>query len=137
MSSSNDKSNASLIAAIKWIVGCAVVWYLSFYLWVDYCSKATSSEAGQAAGLLIGFVLVTFGAVTNCAAIALFFYLKNNRHKGFSSKNILAGVFFVFFVLCLLGEGFMVFQTYQEDKEWKEQRKDWAVMDIESYRDVE
>jgi len=85
-----------MFKTLKVILYYFVTCVFLYFLWIPYCFLSTSSEAGQATGLAIGFFYIPLGLFPIFIGTPLFLYLKKNWKRGLTFKNIIClGILFL------------------------------------------
>lgn len=116
------------VVIFKWIISYIAVWIVLTFFWAKYCFAITSSEAGQAMGLVMGFFIITPGIFIIFAAIHVSISLKKNQHKGWTLRNIVAGGLILMVVLSCSWGIFYLYRNYQAhkqaDKLWEQSQMD-------------
>lgn len=112
-----------MLKAIKWTICYVVVWIVLSFFWAQMCFTTTQSEAGQAMGLVMGFFIITPGIFIMYAVIPVSIYLRKNKYKGWTFKNMAAGGYILLIVLSCFWFIFQQYQNYQSKKLWEQQLK--------------
>ena len=104
------------LATLKWITVYIICWIVLSFFWAKACLSHYYSEAGQAMGLLGGFIIITPGTFIILTLIPVFRYLKKNKHKGWTFRNIVRGGYILMVVLSFSWGIFNFYRNYQAAK---------------------
>ncbi|MCD4779832.1 MAG: hypothetical protein K8S27_04700 [Candidatus Omnitrophica bacterium] len=73
----------TFLIILKWIGSYVLSFIVLFYVWALYCFHSTTSEAGQAMGLVIGLIYILIGLTILFIIVGVLKFQKNKKFKTF------------------------------------------------------